>query len=127
MQATRTVTVVDTTAPTLSISAPSSIITAEGPVTYTMTYSGADTVTLSDGGVTLNTTDTANADVAVTGSGTTSRTVTLNNITGNGTLGISIDEATASENSSNMVLAAGPSDTFQVDSTWEVGGGAPSA
>jgi len=75
----------DNVAPTLSVSAPSAGSTSTGPVTYTVTYSGADTITLAAGGITLNKTGTANATVGVSSSGTI-RAVTLSSITGSGTL-----------------------------------------
>ncbi len=71
----------DNVAPTLSVSAPSAGSTSTGPVTYTVTYSGADTITLAAGGITLNKTGTANATVGVSSSGTI-RAVTLSSITG---------------------------------------------
>jgi len=108
---------VDNVAPTVSIGPPSTSITKAGPVSYEITYSGADAVTLAVVDVTLNKTGTADATVAVSGTGVTSRTVTISNITGDGTLGISIDAATARDNAGNNAPAAGPSDTFVVDNT----------
>jgi hypothetical protein len=111
--------VIDTTAPTVSISAPSLTLanSASASVTYTVTYSGADTVTLAEGNVTLNTTGNASGTVAVTGSGSSTRTVTISGITGNGTLGISIAAGTASDLAGNTAAAAGPSTTFTVDNS----------
>lgn len=106
---------VDDTAPTIVIGAPSIASTNSGPITYTITYGGADTVTLANGNITLNTTDTATGTISVTGTGTTTRTVTISGITGNGTLGISVAAATASDSAGNTALAAGPSTTFIVD------------
>ena len=122
---------VDNTAPTVTIGAPSATVTKGGPITYTVTYadalSGIATVSLIDTNVTLNTTGTANATIAVTGTGNT-RTVTLSSITGNGTLGISIAAATATDNAGNTAPTAGPSTTFTVDNTAPtVTIGAPSA
>ncbi|HOW52002.1 MAG TPA: Ig-like domain-containing protein [bacterium] len=109
---------IDTTEPTLVIGAPSATEAKTGDsVLYTVTYTGADSVTLATGHITLNTTDGASGTVTVTGSGTTTRTVTISNLTGNGTLGISIAAGTASDNAGNTALAAGPSDTFDVDNT----------
>ncbi len=120
--------VVDNTAPTISIGAPSATLTTNGPVTYAITYSGADAVTLAAANVTLNQTGTANGTVAVTGSGLSSRTVTISGITGNGTLGISIAANTASDTAGNNAPAAGPSATFVVDNTAPtISIGAPSA
>jgi uncharacterized glyoxalase superfamily protein PhnB len=106
---------IDNTAPSVSISPPSVDSTTAGPVTYTITYSGADSVTLSNVDVTLNATDTAAGDVAVSGSGTSSRTVTISNITGTGTLGISISADTATDDVGNSAGAAGPSATVSVN------------
>ena len=108
---------VDNTAPTVSMGAPSATDTTSGPVTYTITYSGADSVTLADGDVTLNPTGTASGTVAVTGTGNTTRTVTISAISGDGTLGISLAAATASDTAGNLAAAAGPSGTFNVDNT----------
>lgn len=107
----------DLTPPEISISAPSTSLTRSGPVSYTITYDGADNVTLIAANVTVNKTGTANGTVSVSGSGAAIRTVTINNITGNGTLGISIAAGTASDNSANFAAAAGPSTTFTVDNT----------
>jgi large repetitive protein len=52
----------------------------------------------------------------VSGSGTT-RTVTITNTTGDGTIGISIAAGTASDMAGNTAGAAGPSATFIVDNT----------
>lgn len=118
---------VDNTAPTVSIGAPSPAFTTAGPVTYTITYSGADSVTLANANVLLNKTGTADGTVAVTGSGTTTRTVTISSITGDGTLGISISAGTASDNAGNTALGAGPSGTCTVDnSPLTISIGAPS-
>jgi hypothetical protein len=106
---------VDTTAPTLLISAPSVSITNGGGVTYTVTYTGADTVTLTNANITVNPTGNATATASVSGSGTTTRTVTLSGISGNGTLGITIAAATARDNAGNTAANAGPSATFEVD------------
>ena len=111
---------VDQTAPTVSISAPSvsAINAGTGSVTYTVTYNDAhfNASTLSTGDITLNsttTTNTASGTVGVSGTGNT-RTVTISNITGYGTLGISIGAGTASDQAGNLAAAAGPSATFTV-------------
>ncbi|MGC2062957.1 MAG: hypothetical protein WA610_08255 [Thermodesulfovibrionales bacterium] len=108
---------VDNTAPTLSIGASSGSVTKGGPVTYTVTYTGADAVTLANGNVTLNKTGAANGTVAISGTGTNTRTVTISGITGDGTLGISIAASTANDNAGNTAASAGPSATFAVDNT----------
>jgi hypothetical protein len=108
---------VDNTAPKVGIGAPSSTLTKAGPVTYTVTYTGADSVTLANANVTLNKTETADGTAAITGTGTGTRTVTISGITGDGTLGISIAAGTASDTAGNLSPAAGPSATFTVDNT----------
>ena len=110
--------VVDTTPPTISIGAPSTTLTRTGIVTYLVTYADLhfNSSTLTAGNVTLNKTGTANGTVLVSGSGTT-RTVTITNTTGDGTIGISIAAGTASDTAGNTAPAAGPSATFTVDNT----------
>ena len=109
---------VDNTAPTVTIGAPSASITIGGPVSYPVTYvdTNFNNSTLSVGDVTLNPTGTANAMIGVTGSGT-NWLVTLSSITGDGSLGISIAAATATDTAGNPATAAGPSATFVVDNT----------
>ncbi|HEY3378248.1 MAG TPA: ice-binding family protein [Armatimonadota bacterium] len=107
----------DVTPPTITIGAPSALLTQSGPITYTITYGGANSVTLTSARITLNRTGTANGTVSVSGSGTTTRTVTIASITGDGTLGISISAGTAADTAGNTAPTAGPSATFIVDST----------
>ncbi len=108
--------ILDTIAPSVSVSTPSAALTSSGSVTYTVTYSGADTITLAKEDITLNKTGTADGAVEVSGTGGT-RTVTISGITGDGTLGISIAGATAADDAGNTALPAGPSATFTVDNT----------
>ncbi len=106
----------DSVVPTVVISSPSVTRTNSGSVTYTMTYTGVDTITLANADISLAKTGTANGTVAVSGTGS-SRTVTISGITGDGTLGISVAAATASDVAGNQATAAGPSTTFVVDNT----------
>ena len=108
--------VVDNTAPTGTIGAPSSTITATGPISYLVTYADANfnTSTLAASDITLNATGTATGTLGVSGTGLT-RTVTISNISGNGTLGISLAAGTASDLAGNLAPAVGPSGTFVVD------------
>jgi len=109
-------TLTDTTRPTVTISAPSAAITADGSITYTVTYAdenfNASTLSVAD--VTLNKRGTANGTVSVSAGSGTTRTVTISNITGDGTLGISLVTGTASDTAGNLAPAAGPSATFNV-------------
>ncbi|MBX7256995.1 MAG: M6 family metalloprotease domain-containing protein [Candidatus Hydrogenedentes bacterium] len=119
---------IDATPPTVSISAPSSTVTATGPVTFSVTYTEASVVTLDNGDVSLNATGDANATITLSGLGSSARTITLSSITGNGTLGISLAADTAFDYAGNKAPAAGPSATFTVDNTAiAVNIGAPSS
>jgi hypothetical protein len=108
---------IDRTGPTVSIGAPSVSDTNTGPVSYTVTYTGADTVNLTSGDVTLNKTGTADGIVSVSNGTTTTPTVTISSITGDGTLGISIVPGTSSDTAGNTDSGAGPSAIFIVDNT----------
>ncbi len=72
-----------------------------------MTYADAhfNSVTLAADNVVLVTSGTASGSVAVSGTGLT-RTVTISNITGNGSLGIAIGSGTASDLAGNYAPAA---------------------
>lgn len=109
---------VDSTAPTIAISGPSTPATSAGPVNYTVEYSDANFLasSLTAADVILNPTGTANGTVHVSGSGTT-RTVTISGITGDGSLGISLVAGTATDSVGNAAAAAGPSASFAVSNT----------
>jgi hypothetical protein len=113
----------DRTPPTITIDGPSSSITAGGPITYTVTYADANFAasTLSEGDVTLNRTGSALGEKSVSSGTGLTRTITISNISGDGTIGISILAGTASDTSGNLAPAAGPSDTFAVDNTAPTG------
>lgn len=100
---------IDNTVPTAAISAPSSTDTDVGPVTFTITYTGAEIITLSPADVTLNTTNGITATVAIDGSGLVTRQVILTDIRGAGTFGISLAAGTAADLAGNLSPAAGPS------------------
>lgn len=78
------------------ISAPSVATTTSGPVSWTVTYSGADSVTLAPADILIAATGTVAASFSVTGTGTTTRTVTATGITGVGTLGFDVAAGSAS-------------------------------
>ena len=108
----------DVTPPTIAIGAPSAAITSGGPISYTVTYADANfnTSTLAPGNITLDATGSATGTLAVSGTGLT-RTVTVSNISGNGSLGIAIAAGTASDMAGNLAPASGPSTTCTVDNT----------
>lgn len=111
---------IDNTPPSISIGAPSASLTKSGPVTFAVNYSddtAVTAITLANANVTLNKTGTANGTIAISGTGNASRTVTISNITGDGSLGISIAAGTAKDAAGNTAPAAGPSATFAVDNT----------
>ncbi len=72
---------VDTIAPTVSISSPSVTSTTTGPVTYTVTYSGANTVNLVNSDIVLNTTGTVTGVIGITNGNTVTPIITISNIT----------------------------------------------
>jgi len=109
------------TPPQCGISAPSAASVSDNgaaSVSYTVSYSSATFArsNLTTAGITLNTTGTATGTVGVTGSGT-SYTVTITNITGVGTLGISVAGGYALDTKGNNDFGGGPSATFSVLST----------
>ncbi len=108
----------DRTAPTASIGAPSAAAATTGPVSFTITYADTNfsSANLFNSNITVNKTGTADCAISTSGSGNT-RTVTLLNLTGDGTLGISLAAGTASDTAGNLAPAAGPSATFQVVNT----------
>jgi len=109
----------DSQAPTVGISAPSAAIVSGGgtkSVAYTVTYADANfgSSNLTTSGITLNTTGTATGTLGISGSGTT-YAVTISNISGNGTLGISVGAGYAVDLAGNTeATGAGPSATVNV-------------
>jgi len=106
---------VDFTVPTITISNPSVSLSTGGNVTYTVTYTNASTITLSTSDVTLNKTGSANGTLAVTTAGESARSITISNITGSGTMSISITANTAQRTNGTSAAAAGPSNPFNVN------------
>lgn len=106
--------IIDTTAPSVVIGAPSVSTTVSGPVTYTVAFTGADNVNLTVGDITLISTGTATGVVGTSGSGTASRTVTISGITGEGTLSIGIASGVATDAAGNSSSLVGPSASFDV-------------
>jgi hypothetical protein len=105
---------VDKTPPAITISAPSASSSSGETVTYTVTYMGAEVITLRPEDITLSTTGDATGAVEVTGSGALSRTVSIVNPSGYGTIGFSIAAGTARDVAGNLAPEAGPSETFSV-------------
>ena len=113
------ISVVDLTAPTVSIGEPSAETTEFGPVTFIVTYNDAnfDASTLTAADVTLISTGTATGTIAVDDGTGNARVVTISDISGDGTLSIAIAVGTAADLAGNLAPAAGPSAAFDVVST----------
>lgn len=100
--------------PLATIGAPDPDTTSTGPVTFTVTYTGATSTSLDVSDIIVNATDSALAVVSVTGSGNT-YTVTLSTITGDGTITISLAAGTAVDGVGNLAPATGPSQVLTVN------------
>ncbi len=115
----------------ISISAPSPDATNQfTPVTYTVTYTNAAFISLTPDDIVLNADPSSSddgggrfgwplsrpptGDISVSGAGNTTRTVTVSNCRGNGTLGISLLPGTAFDAQGRPCGPAGPSETFAV-------------
>jgi hypothetical protein len=110
--------VIDTTAPTVQISAPSLATTRTTPVTFTVDFADThlDAITLANANVTVNTASGTAVGTATVAAGTTAtqRTVTVANLGGTGTLSITVAAGTASDLAGNLAPTA-TSATFLVD------------
>jgi len=100
--------------PSLTISAPSAALANTGPISYTINYFDSEQVILDESYITLNKTGTASGDVIVTNGNTSTATVAIDNLSGEGSLGISISAGTA-RFEKNLAPDSGPSNTFLVD------------
>lgn len=94
----------------ISLPQPGGIITGTSDIEYTITYTGATSITLAVVDITINNPvgTVAVGSVVVQNTSSTTRTVVLQNVTGDGTVGISIASGTAS-NANGSAPAAGPS------------------
>lgn len=95
------------------------LIAPSAPVVFTVIYSATNfaSSSLAPQNITLNKTGTATGNITVSGTGNM-RLVTVTNISGVGTLGITVASGTAVDTAGNTFPAAGPSPTFAVNSTW---------
>ncbi len=114
-----TVLTFDKTPPAITISAPSvPTVTPGSDVSFTVSYADSyfNSSSLSQSDITVNSTATASyTSLSISGSGS-SYTVTLNGVSGLGTLGISIGAGTARDIPGNVALASGPSATTNLAS-----------
>lgn len=97
---------IDNTPPNAQMGNPSVNSTSVGPVSYNIYYGDLNLkeITLSLADITFNKTGTANGTLSLSHSGNV-YTVTISNITGSGTLGISVAAGTASDLAGNEALA----------------------
>lgn len=109
---------VDTTPPLYTISAPSLALvhSASAAVTYTTSYISTATVDLQAANIVLNKTGTANCSVTVADGTTSAPTVSLSNCTGSGSVGMSFNEGSATDDAGNLA-ASFASRTFLVDNS----------
>jgi Secretion system C-terminal sorting domain/Bacterial Ig domain len=105
----------NTAQPVVSIGVPSTLFFTSGSVTYNVTYKDATVINLTSEAITLNKTGTANGVIAVTNGTTLNPIVTISDITGAGTLGISILSGTSSNLVGNVDGGAGPSTPFELN------------
>ncbi|SIS59010.1 hypothetical protein SAMN05421686_102413 [Thalassolituus maritimus] len=109
---------VDNTAPAVNIQAPSATLTSNTAITYVVQYTNADSISLSADDIALTSTgDAAAGTITVTGSGPASRTVTLSDFSGDGTLAIDIASGSAEDSAGNASSAPATSAAFTVDTT----------
>lgn len=107
----------DSVPPSVAVGPPSASLTAAGPVDYPVTYTDAASVSLVPAHVALSRTGTAAGVVEILGDGVSSRVVRISNVTGSGTLAVSIAGGTAVDAAGNPAAAAGPGAAFTADNT----------
>lgn len=107
-----TVLIFDKTGPAVNIAPPT---VSGNAVVFNVNYSDANFnfSTLGTGDITLNTTGTATGTIGLSGSGTNYQ-VSITNISGQGTLGISIGANTAQDIPGNLASASSPSAVYTV-------------
>lgn len=106
---------IDTVAPTVTTGAPSVTSTSTGPVTYQATFSEPVTGFDASADIEVNASGNASAgSVDVIGTGTGPYAITLANITGEGTIGITIKSASCTDIPGNPNSPSSASATFIV-------------
>ena len=112
--------IIDNTPPTVTIGPPSTTLISTGSVSYDVSFSDANfnNTTFNNNNVIVNPTGTANyTQVTTVQNSPTDFTVSVNGVSGDGTLGISVQPGTSTDVTGNADLGAGPSTTFTVDNT----------
>ena len=103
--------------PEILISGPSKEITNTDSVTYIVSYTNVSSVTLDSTDIIINSSGTAVGEYHINVLSDTSRSIVISNITGDGTLGISVAAGSAQNSNGDLCPEAGPSETFIVDNT----------
>jgi len=113
---------VDQVRPTVLVGSPSTTIASPASsVSFPISFFGASSTTLVASDVALNTTGGANGSISVSAANpSTGATATVNSISGNGTIGITVQADVVRDAAGNPNLASAPSETFQVDSAYPV-------
>ena len=108
---------VDTVNPTASFGTPSSVLTRNTPVSFTVTFTDVnfDAASVSASDFQLVTTGTAFGTIGISGTGA-SRTVTVSNITGNGTIAVQLKAGSVLDLAGNSNSAV-TSTAFAVDNS----------
>ena len=102
--------VIDNTAPTVSIGAPStSLVSSIGAATYPVAVDGASSINLTSGDATINHSGTAGGSVNIVNGTTANPTVQITGVIGDGSYTISIAAGIATDAAANISLAVGPS------------------
>jgi hypothetical protein len=114
----------DTQAPTITIGAPSTtLVRSATSVSFALSFSdgtgsGVNQVSLANSDIALVTTGTvANCSKVVTGTGDATRTVTLSNCGGDGTVKFNVAAGVIRDAGGNLSTSTGPSGTVTVDNT----------
>lgn len=118
--------VVDNTPPSIEIGPPSVPFTTIGPVSFTLSYQNPSLVALTGDAITLHTIGDASGTVGVSFGGSPSPLVTISNITGAGSIAISVAAGTATDIAGNESPAAGPSGAVGIGNGISVSLGPPS-
>jgi len=112
--------IVDNTPPTVTIGPPSTTLINTGSVSYDVSFSDANfnNTTFNNNDVTVTNTGTANyTQVTTVQNSPTDFTVSVNGVSGDGTLDISVLSGIATDLAGNTNALTGPSTTFTVDNT----------
>ncbi len=106
--------VVDNTGPVLSISPPSKLVASTSSVNFIITSNESSIFSLTAQDINLITTGDASGTLSISGTGSLSRTVTVSNLTGDGTISISIRSGVVADSLGNINSESSPSISFRI-------------